>query len=127
MFAIVGRSIRNGISSPSTRRLQLGLDARLLLLVLARDVAHVALARELPQLARAPVAVHGQADLLRRLELRQLRVALVDRDEVEPLLEPGVVVVVLLVELGDEAVGGLADAVELALGGGRGLRHGRVG
>jgi hypothetical protein len=41
-------------------------------------------------------------------------VPLVDRRQLERLLEAGVVEVVLLVELGDEAVGLLAIGVELA-------------
>ena len=51
----------------------------------------------------------------RRVELRQLRVALVDRDEVVRLLLPGEVEVRLLVELRDEPVGVLAERVELTL------------
>ena len=53
--------------------------------------------------------------LERRLELRQLGVALVDRHEVVGLLEAREVEVGLLVELGDEAVGVLAEGVELSL------------
>ena len=46
--------------------------------------------------------------------------ALVDLLELERLLVPGEVEVVLLVELGDEAVGVVAEGVELTAG--RGLR-----
>ena len=74
----------------------------------ARQVAEVALAREAPQLGRRAL------EPPRGLELRQLLVALVDRLDVERLLVAGVVEVVLLVELGDEAVGVVAEGIELA-------------
>ena len=73
--------------------------------MLARQVADVPLAAEVPELADAAVAVHRRADRLDALELGQLGVALVDLLELELVLQPGVVEVVLLVELGDEAVG----------------------
>jgi hypothetical protein len=49
-------------------------------------------------------------------------VAFVDRLELELVLQAGEVKVVLLVELGDEAVGVLAITIEI-LGSGRGARH----
>ena len=67
--------------------------------MLARQVAEEALAREAPELGRRAL------QLLRRLEPRQLLVALVDLLDVERVLQPGEVEVVLLVEVGDEAVG----------------------
>ena len=57
-----------------------------------------------------------RAERERGLELRQLRVALVDRDEVVGLLLSGEVEIRLLVELGDEPVGVLAERVELDVG-----------
>ena len=81
---------------------------------LARDRAEVALAREAPELAQAP-AVHGLADAAGGLERRELGVPFEDRLELERLLQARVVEVVLLVELGDEAVGAAAVAVELAV------------
>ena len=86
----------------------------------ARQVAEEALAGEAPELGRC--ALH----LLRCLELRQLVVALVDLLDVERLLQAREVEVVLLVELGDEAVAAIAERVELAVGG-RCLGHGRLG
>ena len=86
----------------------------------AREVAEVALAGEAPELGRRAL------EPLRRLELRQLLVPLVDRLELERLLVAGVVEVVLLVELGDEAVGVVAEGVELAACQGLG-GHGSVG
>ena len=112
-FAIAGRSIRKGIVSPSTVGLERRLELGDLLGLLARELAEVALGGEAPELADAPVAVRRLAERLRLLELRQLGVALVDRRELELLLEARVVEVELLVELGDEAVGPLAEAVEV--------------
>ncbi len=107
------------------RPVDVGFEARLelcdLLALLARQLAEVALRGEAPQLADAPVAVCHLAERLCLLEVGQLGMALVDRREVERVLEPRVVEVVLLVELGDEAVGLLAEAVQVD-GGGR--RHG---
>src|SRR4029077_16247599 len=91
------------------------LGFRDLLLFLADEVAEVALARKAPELADIPAAVDRRADRLRGLELGQLPVALVDRDEVVGVLVPGEMEVRLLVELGDEAVGVLAERVELTL------------
>ena len=51
--------------------LELGLELGELLGVLARELAEVALAAELPELADAAVAVHRRADRLHVLELRQ--------------------------------------------------------
>ena len=59
------------------RRLELGDALRLL----AHEVAEVARARELPQLARAAVPVDRGAERERRVELRQALVPLVDRRE----------------------------------------------
>ena len=74
------------------------------------------------ELTNAAVSVHGLAQRLRRLQRRELVVALVDRLQLEPLLQSGEVEVVLLVELRDEAVGVVAVALELG-GCGRGARH----
>ena len=52
--------------------------------------------------------------------LLRLLVALVDRLEVERLLVAGVVEIELLVQLGDEAVGVVAEGVELTAGQGLG-------
>ena len=94
--------------------LRLGLGD--LLLFLADEVPEVALAGESPELADVAAAVHRRADVERRLELRQLDVPLVDRDEVVGLLVSGEMEVRLLVELGDEAVGLLAEGVQLVVG-----------
>ena len=120
-FAIVGRSIRNGIFVSVDVGFEARLELRDLLALFARQLAEITLRREAPQLADAPVAVCHLAERLRLLEVGQLRVALVDRREVERVLEPRVVEVVLLVELGDEAVGLPAKAVQVD---GRGRRHG---
>ena len=93
------------------RRLELGDPLGLL----AHEVAEVARARELPQLAPAAVAVDRGAERERRVELRQALVPLVDRREVERLLVAGEVEVRLLVELGEEAVGVRAERVDLPL------------
>jgi hypothetical protein len=47
------------------------------------------------------------------IELGQVRVALEQRGELELVLVPGVVEVVLLVQFCDEAVGPVAEAVEV--------------
>ena len=100
--------------------LELGLDLGEPLLMGARQVAEEALAGEAPQLCRRAL------EPLRRLELRQVLVALVDRLEVERLLVAGVVEIVLLVQFGDEAVGVVAERVQLAACQGLG-GHGSVG
>ena len=92
-------------------RLELG-DA---LLLLAHEVAEVARARELPQLAPAAVAVDRGPERERRVELRQALVALVDRRDVVRLLVAGEVEVGLLVDLGEEALGVSAERVDLPL------------
>jgi hypothetical protein len=97
------------------RRLELGLQRGFPLRELPGAVADEALADEAPELPRAAVSVHGRADRPSRLQARQLGVALVDLLQVEALLEPRVVLVVLLVEVGDEAIGLLAERVELAV------------
>ena len=94
-------------------RLQLGLESRGALGVLARQGREEALAREAPELLDAGVPVDRGADALRLLDVRQVGVALVDRLEVEVLLQPGEMEVVLLHLLGDEPVGALAVGVEL--------------
>jgi ABC-type amino acid transport substrate-binding protein len=81
--------------------------------VLARQPAQVALAGKAPELAEAPVAVDSGPQPLRALQLGQVRVTRVDRFELEPVFEAREVEVVLLVELGDEAVSALAVRVEL--------------
>ena len=94
----------------------------------AREATEVALAGEAPQLAHAEGRLSGcgRPDALCRLDRRQVGVARVDRLQLEVVLEPGEVVVVLLVEVGDEAVGAVPVAVEV--GGCRcGHRHGCVG
>ena len=93
------------------RRLQLGHPLRLL----ADEVAEIALAGELPELAGVAAAVDRRAERERGVERGQLGVPLVDRHEVVAVLDPGEVEVRLLVELGDEAVGLGAEPVELPL------------
>ena len=112
-FAIVGRSIRNGTFVPSISASRVASSCRDLLALLARQLAEVVLAGEAPQLADARRRLTIAPSAFAVLEVGQLRVALVDRREVERVLEARVVEVVLLVELGDEAVGPLADAVEV--------------
>ncbi len=102
--------------------LELGLKGGGLLAVLLRQVAEVAFAGEAPELTDPAVAVDRCPERLRPLERRQILVALIDRLELQPVLQPGEVEVVLLVELRDEAVGVLAIIVEI-FGGGRGARH----
>src|SRR5262249_10911864 len=97
------------------------LERRGLLVVFACQISEVAVARELPQLARAVVAVDGGADAVRLVEAGQLSVLLVDRSEVEGGLVPGEVEVVLLVDRSEEAVRLLAVVVQLA--GGRYAGH----
>ena len=82
--------------------------------MLARQLAEVALAAEAEELQVLPAA-DRLAEPLDRLEVGQVGVALVDRAQLELGLQAGVVEVVLLVELGDEAVGAGAVAVELAV------------
>ena len=102
------------------RRLELGLEGRRLLAVLARQLSEVVLGGEAPELGDAAVAVHGLAqDPRALLERRELGVAVVDRLQVERVLEARVVQVVLLVELGDEPIDAVAVGVELAGGWGR--------
>ena len=95
-------------------RLELRLQLRDLLGVLARELAEVALAAEAEEL-QVLAAVDRLAEPLDRLEVGQIGVALVDRAQLEVGLQARVVEVVLLVELGDEAVGAGAVAVELAV------------
>ena len=102
--------------------LELGLEPRDLLGMLARQPAEVALAGEAPELADAPVAVHRRAQRLGALELGQVRMACVNGLQLEAVLQPGEVKVVLLVELGDEPVGAVAVRLEL-LRGRRRARH----
>ena len=103
-------------------RLELGLQPRDLLAVLAGEVAEVALAREPPELADAAVAVGRGGERLGPFEPRELLVALVDRLELERLLQAREMLVVLLVELGDEPVGLRAIVIEF-VGCRRVLRH----
>ena len=84
------------------------------LLMPARQVAEEPFAGEAPQLGRRTL------HLLRRLERRQLLVALVHLLDIECVLQSGEVEVVLLVEVGDEPVAAIAEAVELTV-------RGRVG
>jgi hypothetical protein len=95
----------------------LGLEGRFelgrLLGLLAGQLSEVALGREAPELGDAAVAVRGAAEGERLVELRQVGEALEDRGELELLLVTRIVEVVLLVELRDEAVSPLAEAVEI--------------
>ena len=102
--------------------LELGLEGGDLLAVLLRQVAEMALAGEAPQLPDSPVSVDRLAERLRPFELGQILVAFVDRLELELVLEAGEMEVVLLVELGDEAIGVVAVRVEV-LRRGRRVRH----
>src|SRR3990170_162119 len=91
--------------------------------LLAGEPAEVALAGEPPQLDRAGPrlrALGRGAELPAGVGRGQVGVALVDRLELEGRLQPGVVTVVLLVELGEEPVG--LEAVLVGRG-----RHERVG
>src|SRR5579864_3197991 len=98
---------------PDLDRVRLGLGD--LLLLLADEVAEVPLARKAPKLADVAAAVHRRADVERGVELGQLGVALVDRDEVVGLLVAREVEIRLLVQLRDEAVSVVAEGVELSL------------
>jgi hypothetical protein len=102
---------------------ELGLECRLALGVLARQVAEEPLGREPPEFPHSAVAVDRRADLLRRLERGQLGMALVDRLEVERLLVAREVEVELLVELGHEAVGFGPQLLQACFREGR-ARHG---
>ncbi len=95
-------------------RRQLGLQCRHLLLMTSRQCAEIALAREAPQLDRAEAAVDRLAHPARLVERRDVLVPPVHRFEVEVLIETGEVVVVHLVEVGDETVDALAVCVQLA-------------
>src|SRR5262249_43378366 len=81
----------------------------------AHEVAEIAPARELPELAPAAVAVDRDSERECRVELRQTLVPLVDCREVQRLLEARVVEIGLFVELRDEAVGVRAQRVDLPL------------
>src|SRR5215210_512330 len=104
--------------------LELSLEGCALLSVLARQLGEIILGREAPELRDAAVAVRRRAERLCLLKRRELRVALVQGLEVERVLVTGVVEVVLLVQLRDEAVDPVAVGVEL-LARRRGGRHGR--
>ena len=109
------------------RRLEARLELGDLLGLVARQLAEVALRGEAPQLGDAAVAVRGLPERLRLLEPRQLGVALEDRRQLELILEARVVEVELLVELGDEPVGPVAEAVEVGGGQRSGcVRHGAL-
>ena len=95
------------------RRRQRRLELRRLLFVPARERAEVTLAGESRQLDRAEASVHRALHPPRQLETRDVLVVPVDRVQVEVLLQPGEVVVVLLVEVGDEAVDAFPVRVEL--------------
>ena len=92
------------------RRLEGCLDRGRARLVLAGQVAEEALACEAPELGRRP------GETLRGVETRELLVPLVDRLDVERFLQPCVVEVELLVQLGDEPVSIIAQGVELTAG-----------
>src|SRR5579872_1154124 len=104
---------RDLVAVDGCRQRRLGL--RRLLVLLARQRAEVALAREAPELARAEAAVDRLLQPLRLLEGRHVLVLAVDRLEVEVGLQARVVLVVLLVEVGDETV----DALAVCVGGHR--------
>jgi hypothetical protein len=101
--------------------LELRLETRDPLGVAARQAAEVPLARETPQLPDPPVAVDGGAERLCAVEARQVGVPLVDRVELERLLQAREMDVVLLVELRDEAVCLRAVGLELRGAGRLGL------
>src|SRR5262249_27407787 len=108
------------------RRTEPGLEIGRALVEVSGQVAEVALAGELPELADAAVARDGRADTVRLLQRGQFGELVVDRGEVERVLVPGVVQVVLLVDGRDEAVRLLAVVVQFAWG--RYARHpGRLG
>ena len=90
------------------------------LLVRPRQVAEEAFAREAPELGRRVLEV------ARGVETGQPLVPLVDRFEVERRLVAGQMEVVLLVELGDEAVGVVAEGVDVAGGEGLGWHAPRI-
>ena len=113
-FAIAGRTWRKRNSLAVDLHLELGLEPCELLVVRSRQLAEMALAGEAPELADARVAVHLVPDLARDLRRGQVGVARVDLLEVERLLVAGVVEVVLLVQLRDEAVRLLAVGVQLS-------------
>ena len=94
-------------------RLQLRLEHRRLLLVAARQRAEVALAGEARKLGRAEASVHRGLHAPRLVEARDVFVLPVDRFQVEVVLQPGEVVVVLLVEIRDEAVDTLPVRIQL--------------
>jgi hypothetical protein len=95
--------------------------------VLAGELAEVVLAGEAPELLHAAVAVGRRgAERLRLVELGELRIALVERLQVERVLVARVVEVVLLVELRDEPVDAVAVGVEVP-GGRRCAGHSRLG
>ena len=114
-FISLGLSIRNGISSPSTVAVRVASSSATRSASSLDEVAEVARARELPQLAAAAVPVDRGSERERRIELRQALVPLVDRRDVVRLLEAREVEVGLLVELRDEAVGVRAERVDLPL------------
>jgi len=93
--------------------LEAGLELGGLLGLLTRQLSEVALGGEAPQFADVTVAVRRPAESECLVELGQLRIALVDRRELELLLVSRVVEVELLVEVRDEAVGALAEAIEV--------------
>ena len=105
------------------RRAQRRLELRDALLLGRDEVAEIALARELPQLAPPPDAGDRRAEGERRVELGQARVALVDRRDVVRLLLAREMEVRLLVELRAEPLGLGGERVDLAFG--KRLRHGR--
>ena len=94
-------------------RLQRRLELRRLFLVPARQRAQITLAYEPRQLDRAEGSVHGTLHASGQFETRDVLVPPVDRVEVEVLFQPRKVVVVLLVEVGDEAIDALAVRVQL--------------
>ena len=103
-----------------------GLELSGALLLLRGQLAHEAVAREAPELAQTPVAVHCGTHRPGCLERGQIGMALVDRLDLECLLVAGEMEVVLLHQLCQEAVGLLPEAGQLARGR-RPLWHGSVG
>ena len=69
-----------------------------------------------PSQAKRQSSVGSRGEALGGVEAGELLVPFVDRLDVERLLQAGVVAVVLLVQLSDEAVGVVAQCVELTGG-----------
>ena len=86
-LAIAGRSIRKLIVSPSTVDLERRLELADLRLLALRQVAEIAAAGEAPQLRTPPVAVDGRADRPGRSSVVRSANSLVDRLDLELVLQ----------------------------------------